>query len=70
MHLRSMSIFSSFLFFANMLVAKQVGKHASIMFFFFFFFLVFLHICFFIFILFFIIYAMMMFENTFVHMFK
>ena len=46
-----------------MLVAKQVEKHASI----YFIFDIFAHICSF-FVL--IIYAMMMLENIFVHMFK
>ena len=44
-----------------MLVAKQVGKHASI----YFIFLVFLHFLFFIYIS----YAMMMLENISIHMF-
>jgi len=54
------SIFSFFLFSADILVAKQVGKHASI----YFIILVFLHILFFVFIS----YAMMMVENISVHM--
>jgi len=45
-----------------MLVAKQVGKHASTNFIF----GIFAHIYFFVFI----IYAMMMLENIYVHMFK
>jgi len=73
MHLRSVSIFSLFLFSANMLAAKQLRKHARV------YFIIFLVFCIyvvvvvvfsFLFFFFLFIYAMMMLENISIHIFK